>query len=167
VYDSLHKTHLIDNKPRLAVLKEIIEEAPKKVLVFSPLTNMIVMIKAWLDKEGVSSCLINGETPMNERTELLRQFQADGGPRVLVAHPGPVARGLDLTSAATIVWFTPTDRTEDYIQANQRINGPTQNKHRHIIQLAATAVEREVYARLDKNESLQGAMLRLVEEARF
>jgi SNF2 family DNA or RNA helicase len=183
VYDSLHKTHLIDNKPRLAVLKEIIEAAPKKVIVFSPLTNMIVMIKAWLDNgmrdtgyrgppifetrlsSGVGmGCLINGETPMNERTELLRQFQADGGPRVLVAHPGPIARGLDLTSAATIVWFTPTDRTEDYIQANQRINGPAQNQHRHIIQLAATAVEREVFKRLDRNEALQGAMLKLVEQ---
>lgn len=164
VYDEHHKTHFVDNKPRLAVLKEIIEAAPKKVIVFSPLTNMITMINKWLGEEGVATCLINGETPMNERNELLQQFQGTGGPRVLVAHPGPIARGLDLTSAATIVWFTPTDRTEDYIQANQRINGPAQNQHRHIIQLAATAVEREVYKRLDNNESLQGAMLKLIEQ---
>jgi hypothetical protein len=163
VYDSDHKSHPVDNAPRLRVLMEIIEAAPKKVIVFSPLTNMIVMIKTFLDKRGVPNCLINGETSMAARNDLLRAFQEPGGPRVLVAHPGPIARGLDLTSAATIVWFTPTDRTEDYMQANQRINGPAQNQHRHIIQLAAVPAEREVYRRLDANESLQGAMLKLVE----
>ncbi len=164
VYDSDHTSHRVDSSPRLSVLREIIEEAPKKVIVFSPLTNMIVMIKAFLDKEKVPCALINGETPMKERTALLQEFQSLTGARVLVAHPGPIARGLDLTSAATIVWFTPTDRTEAYIQANQRINGPAQNQHRHIIQLAATAAEREVYRRLDANEGLQGAMLKLAEK---
>ncbi len=164
VYDSDHNSHRVDSFPRLSVLREIIEEAPKKILVFSPLTNMIVMIKEYLDREKVPCALINGETPMKERTALLQEFQSPTGARVLVAHPGPIARGLDLTSAATIIWFTPTDRTEDYIQANQRINGPAQNQHRHIIQLAATSAEREVYRRLDANEGLQGAMLKLVEK---
>lgn len=166
VYDEQHKSHSVDASPRLKVLHEILMEAPKKVLIFSPLTNMIKMIYEWLQKQGFSACLINGETPPKERNQLLSGFQALDGPRVLVAHPGPIARGLDLTSAATIVWFTPTDRTEDYIQANQRINGPQQNRHRHIIQLSATAAEREVYRRLDNNESLQGALLKLVENER-
>jgi SNF2 family DNA or RNA helicase len=168
VYDEAHRSHGVDAGPRLAVLKEILEEAPKKVLIFSPLTNIIKMVHEWLAKQGIEACLINGETSAKERNVLLSDFQKpdSSGSRVLIAHPGPIARGLDLTAAATIVWFTPTDRTEDYIQANQRINGPTQNRHRHIIQLSATPAEREVYRRLDNNESLQGALLKLVENER-
>ncbi|MCI0562696.1 MAG: hypothetical protein MN733_29805, partial [Nitrososphaera sp.] len=77
--------------------------------------------------------------------------------------PGPIARGLDLTTASTIIWYAPIDRTEQYIQANQRINGPAQKNVRRIYRMSGSSIEDEIYARLENNEALQGAILKLKE----
>ena len=163
VYDGKQAVHLIDSKPRIEVLKDIIREAPRKVIVFAPLTSVLHLLQQEIAKE-FTCMLVNGEVPNKEADARIMQFQEGKDPKVLIAHPGPIARGLDLTAAATIVWFAPTDKTEDYIQANQRINGPRQTHKRAIIQIAASSIEREIYKRLDNNESLQGVMLKMVEE---
>lgn len=162
LYDDHHETTRLDAAPRLATLKEVLEEAPKKVIVFAPLTNVLNMLKGELEAYGV--ILVNGEVSSTERTKRLAEFQNDPAKRVLVAHPGPIARGLDLTAAATVVWYAPTDKTEDYIQANQRINGAHQTHLRTVVHIVSTPVETEIFRRLEANESLQGAMLKLAED---
>lgn len=159
VYDHDHNVHLIDNASRIAVLKECVEEAPRKVIIFAPLTSVLHMLHKHFPKGAV----LNGETSTKESDEILRQFQNGDGINPLIAHPGPIARGLDLTAAATIIWYAPTDKTEDYIQANERINGPAQKFKRTVVQIAATAIEREIYKRLEANETMQGLVLKLAE----
>lgn len=159
IYDHEHHAHMIDNGPRIAVLKECVEEAPRKVIIFAPLTSVLHM----LHKHFPKSAVLNGETSSRESDEILRRFQTTDEINPLIAHPGPIARGLDLTAAATIIWYAPTDKTEDYIQANERINGPAQKFKRTIVQIAATAIEREIYKRLEANETMQGVVLKLAE----
>jgi hypothetical protein len=71
---------------------------------------------------------------------------------------------IDLSAANTIVWYGPTDRVEDYQQANQRIAGPRQRRGMLIVRLASTSIERTIYQRLDNKQSLQGIILDLVKE---
>ena len=163
VYDEHHQPHVIDAKPRIDVMMEIIESAPRKVIVFAPLTAVLHLLYREISKRH-ACVLVNGEVSSTEADHRIRRFQDDKEHKVLIAHPGPIARGLDLTAAATIIWYAPTDRTEDYIQANQRINGPAQTHKRAIVQIAGSPIEREIYKRLDSNESLQGLMLQLVED---
>lgn len=160
-YDDKHEAHHIDWKPRLKVLKEVISEAPKKVIVFAPFTSVVARIAS---EFGHSAIVVDGNVTGKARDDALSKFNDDPSVRVLVAHPGPVARGLDLTCAATVIWFAPTDRTEDYIQANQRINGPSQTHKMTIVQLSGTATEREIYKRLEGQMALQGAILQLIKE---
>jgi len=162
IYNSDHDVHLIDAKPRFEVLREVMEEAPRKIIVFAPLTSVITLLYKELSKT-YTCVMVNGEVPSKEADQRIADFQ-EGVPRVLIAHPGPIARGLDLTAAATIIWFAPTDKTEDYIQANQRINGPRQTHKRTIVQIAASPIEREIYKRLESNETMQGLVLKLAEE---
>ncbi len=162
VYDDDHVAHYLDCKPRIKVMMEVIEEAPKKVIIFAPLTSVVNMISSSI--ASIPHVIIDGRVKGEERNQRLMAFQGEGGPKVLVAHPGPIARGLDLTCAATVIWFGPTDNTEDYIQANQRINGPKQTHKMTIVHIAATLIEREIYRRLEANQSLQGAILKLIEE---
>jgi len=75
-----------------------------------------------------------------------------------------MAHGLTLTAASCIIWFAPTDRTELYLQANKRIDRPGQTKTNIVIQLAATKIEREIFRRLEANESMQGLVLQLAKE---
>lgn len=163
LYDAERGVHELDCSDRLAVLREVIEEATKKVIVFAPLTSVLDMLKVKLVKDF--SCeIINGAVSDKKRAEIFRAFQQDEHPRVLLADPGTMAHGLTLVAATTVVWYAPTDRTEYYLQANKRIHRPGQVHNTSVVQIASSPVEREIYRRLEANEALQGSILKLTED---
>lgn len=164
VYDSDHKAHDLNPAPRISVLEEVIEQATRKIIVFAPLTSVLNLLKSKLS--NVSTAIVNGSVSQKDRSEIFRAFQEDEHPRVLLADPATMAHGLTLVAATTIVWYAPTDKTELYLQANARINRPGQTQNTQIVQLASTSVEREIYRRLEANESLQGLILKLVEDGK-
>jgi SNF2 family DNA or RNA helicase len=166
VYDEAHKAHYVDARPRLEALKETIEEAGGKVLVFAPLTSVVELLHSELMKAKISCAMVTGAVSGKARNEIFRDFTDNDDPRIIVADPGTVAHGLDLSAANTIVWYGPTDRVEDYVQANQRISGPKQSRGMLIVRLAATQIERTIFARLDAKQNLQGVILDLVKERR-
>lgn len=153
----------LDCTPRLAALKEVMEQCNEKIIVFAPLTSVCNMLISVLSKDYTVE-LVNGEVSQKARNEIFRAFQQDVQPRVLVADPGTMAHGLTLTAASTIVWYAPTDKTELYLQANKRIDRPGQVHSTSIVQLAATPIEREIYRRLEANESMQGLVLQLARD---
>lgn len=160
VYDSEHREHRIDCLPRLKVLREIIEEAGSKVIVFAPFISVVNMVNESL-KEFSRSVII-GDTKPKERAVIIRNFQQERDPHVLIAHPETISHGQTLTAAATTVWYGPTDKTDVYIQANKRMHRPGQTRPCAVVNLASTAVERETYRRLASNESMQGVLLDMV-----
>jgi len=164
VYDEEHFAHLLDARPRLAVLEEVIYECPHKWIVFAPLTSVLKLISSHLTALKLSHTTIDGNVVGEERDKRLKAFMGEGGPRGLVAHPGPIARGLDFTQASTVIWYAPTDIPEDYTQANERINGPAQKHLRTVVHIGATLPEWEIYRRLKDKQSLQGAILKLLEK---
>jgi SNF2 family DNA or RNA helicase len=169
IYDEHHKVHLVDAKPRLAELKEILLQAPSKCLIFAPLTSVIHLLYAELQggimKKGDYSCaIVNGETSPKERNRIFEAFQksSDSEPRLLIADPGTMAHGLDLWQAQTIIWYGNTDKTELYLQANRRAHRPGQKYPVTVVQIVSNPLEREIYKRLESNTSLQGALLDMV-----
>lgn len=166
IYDEKHEAHLINCWPRLAAVRDIVEEAGAKVLVFAPFVSVVNMLHKDLTKHYTCG-LITGTTPVKDRIEILKNFQDGKDPRVLVAHPETISHGLTLTAAATIVWYAPVDKTDVYIQACKRIHRPGQSRTCVVVNLSATAVERETYRRLLTNERMQGVLLKLVEEQRL
>lgn len=153
----------LDCSPRLAALREVMQECSQKIIIFAPLTSVINMLESELKKD-YSVAVINGEVSVRNRNEIFRAFQQDENPRVLIADPGTMAHGLSLVAASAIVWFAPTDKTELYLQANKRIDRPGQVHNTTIVQLAATPLEREIYRRLEANESMMGLVLQLARE---
>lgn len=157
-------TYRLDCAPRIAVLREVMTECARKIIVFAPLTGVIDLLYEELSKEY--SCAIvrgqsgGGPTP-KERSEIFRAFEQDENPRVLIAHPRTMAHGLSLVAADTIIWYAPHDSTELYLQACKRIARPGQTRPTVIVHLAATKIEREVYHRLASNQSLQGLVLQM------
>jgi SNF2 family DNA or RNA helicase len=164
VYGPDHEVHKVDAAPRLAALREVLEECHEKVIIFAPLTSVVNLINKEL-KEFTRE-VINGEVPHKARSQIFRAFQEDENPRILIADPGTMAHGLTLTAASTIVWYCPIDKTEIYLQANKRIDRPGQTKSTTIVQLASTATEREIFRRLEHNETMQGVILKMVREER-
>jgi len=162
LYDSDHKAHRVDASPRLTVLREVIEEAARKVIIFAPLTSVVHMLYESLTE--YSRAMINGEVAPKVRDEIFRRFQTEPDPQILIADPGTMSHGLDLFAASVVCWYGATDKTELYLQANRRIDRPGQQVPTTIVQLAATATEREIFRRAATNTSMQGAILDLVRQ---
>lgn len=162
VYDGEHKAHDLNPANRVSVLEEVLDQSTHKTIIFAPLTSVINMLKTKLSKRSVA--VVNGQVGRKERDEIFRAFQEDEHPRIIVADPGTMAHGLTLTKATTVVWYAPTDKTELYLQANARINRPGQVHQTTVVQISACSIEREIYRRLEANESLQGVVLKMVEE---
>jgi SNF2 family DNA or RNA helicase len=158
VYSADKEIHHIDAAPRVKALREVIEQCREKIIVFAPFTSVVKMLYKEL-KPNYSVKVVNGETSAKERNETFSAFQDTEHPRIIVADPGTMAHGLTLVAATAIIWFGPTDRVETWLQANKRIDRPGQTKATTIVQLAATPVEREIYKRLESNQSMQGLLL--------
>ena len=142
------------------MLQSLVAGIPGKIIVFAPLTSVLRLLQTSL---GETCTLIDNSLSKQKKLKLLREWQTDPGRRVLLSHPGPVARGIDLSMANTIIWYAPIDRTEYFIQANERINGINQNKSRYIIRMYGCDIERKIYERLEDNQTLQGLILQLKE----
>lgn len=161
IYDADHVSHTIDAKPRIDELKTMLEQAPSKVLIFVPLTNIVNMLYRDLKKHWTCE-IVNGDTSQKDRSRIFQAFQERPDPRILIADPGTASHGLDLFAAQTVVWFGPTDKTELYLQANRRAHRPGQKHPVTIVQLVSNKLEAEIFRRLETNERLQGALLDMV-----
>lgn len=152
---------VINPGPRISALKEVIEQAGEKIIVFAPLTSVLHMLHKELSVQWTCE-IVNGEVSHGSRSKIFGAFQQDADPRILIADPATMAHGLTLTAATVIVWYAPTS-TELYLQANKRIHRPGQSRACTIVQIASTPIEREIYRRLEANETLQGVMLKMIE----
>lgn len=150
-------------KPRVDLVREIIEESEGKVIVFVPLTGALEMLKSALETD-YSVAVVHGGTPRAERDQVFGDFQKQPHPRVLVANPATMSHGLTLTAASTIIWYAPVNSAETYQQACARIVRPGQKRNTLIANIESTPVERRVYARLQSREKMQGVLLDLMKK---
>ncbi|MCP4088698.1 MAG: SWF/SNF helicase family protein [Gammaproteobacteria bacterium] len=148
---------------KLAELDQILIEAGTKLIIFVPFKHSITVLTEWIESKhsNHSYGVVNGDVSRNQRDEIFKSFQ-DGTLDVIIAHPKAMAHGLTLTAANTITWWGPIDDYEVYEQANGRITRPGQKRKQYIKHLICSPVEKAVYARLKKKESMQGILLDLI-----
>lgn len=158
---------ILPSPERISAVKEIVEEADGKVIVYVPLTGGLNLIAEELKSAGYEVGIVHGETPKSERDRIFGEFQgSDGGMQVLVAHPKCMAHGLTLTRANVIIWYIPTVDFSVYEQACGRIVRQGQVRHQHIIHLEGSPIERRIYGKLESKGEMQGVLLDLIQEDR-
>lgn len=140
-----------DASSRLTTVKEVIDEASHKVLVFVPYTHTIKQVRDYLVKQGITVEVINGEVPVTKRAEIVKRFQEEELPRVLILQPQAASHGLTLTAADTIVWYAPVASVETYLQANARIDRPGQKNAMTVVHINGSSIETRLYALLRSN----------------
>jgi len=151
VYSDEGEVLEFDVSNRLNVVLEVIEESSHKVLVFVPFTHTIELLEAFLTKHNISCGVINGKVPVNRRSDLVKQFQEQQDPHVLIIQPQAASHGLTLTEANTIIWYAPVTSVETYLQANARIDRPGQKNPMTIVHIEGSEVERRLYKMLQGN----------------
>jgi SNF2 family DNA or RNA helicase len=148
VYTDTKNVIEFDASSRLNILLEVIEEASHKVLVFVPFTHALNLIQDFLNKNKVTSEIINGSVSVSKRTDIFKRFQEQEEPRVLLIQPQAAAHGVTLTAANVIVWYAPVTSIETYLQANARIDRPGQRNPMTIVHLEGSPVETKLYGML-------------------
>ncbi len=154
---------VLPSRPRVNVVREIIDEAEGKVIVFVPYTAALVMLAEQL-KDEYAVEMIYGDISKTKRNQIFSEFQRGATPRVLVADARTMSHGLTLTRANTIVWYGPTMSNDTWNQANARIVRPGQKLTTLIVRMESTPVERAVYERLQKRTSVQGVLLDMMRD---
>jgi SNF2 family DNA or RNA helicase len=153
VYTNTGEVLEFDVSHRLKVVQEVIEESSHKVLVFIPFTHTIELLQKHLNKHNISCDVINGSVSVNQRADIVRRFQEQPEPKVLLIQPKAAAHGLTLTAANTIIWYAPCTSVETYLQANARIDRPGQVNNMTIVHITGSPIEARMYKMLQGNIS--------------
>ena len=153
----------VDCSPRVNAVKEVIEEAGEKVIVFVPLTGTLKMLERELSKRW-SVAVVNGSVSSSARNKIFHDFQEHKDPRVLIAHPATMAHGLTLTSASTVIWYGPITSNEQYVQANGRVERIGKRHVSNVVHIEGTELEAKMYSRLANKQKLQGLLLDLIQQ---
>jgi SNF2 family DNA or RNA helicase len=148
VYADKREVVEFDVSTRLNTLLEVIEETANKVLVFVPFLHTIEVVQKFLVKHHVSTEVINGAVSANERTRIINQFQSLVDPKVLIIQPQSASHGVTLTSADTVVFWSPVTSVETYMQCVARIDRVGQKNKMTVVHLQGSEAERKVYAML-------------------
>lgn len=163
VYTTKRAVVSLDNDERVDSLREVLQEADGKAIVFVEYIHAARALHAALGT-SFSTALVTGETTLSERNQIFHDFQETPDPKVLIAHPRCMSHGLTLTAASTAIWFIPSTSNETYEQANGRITRPGQKSKTLVVHLCGSAVERKLYGRLQSKAKVQGALLEMFEE---
>lgn len=162
-YDDDGSNVEIDCAPRVNLVRELIEEAGEKVIIFVPLTGTLHMLERELSKRWTVG-VVNGEVSSSKRNVIFNDFQSARDPHVLIAHPATMAHGLTLTAASTVIWYGPVTSNEQYVQANGRIERIGKRHVSNVIHIEATDLEHRMYERLQNKQKLQGLLLDLIQQ---
>ena len=157
VLDDEQEPVMLDAKPRMELVRELIEEAEHGVIVFVPFRAVIDALSDYLGKAGIEHVIVHGGIGGKERQRRFEAFRA-GEPRVLLAHPKTTSHGLSFTNASVTVWYGPITSVETYQQANQRMARPGQRHKMTIYHVSADGLETSLFKRLRKGEETQEAL---------
>ena len=164
VYSNSGNVLQFDVANRLKVVKEVIDEATAKVLIFVPFKHTINMLYEYLNNAGITAECITGSVTLNKRTKLFQDFQTMPEPRVLIIQPQAAAHGITLTAANTVIWYSPITSTETYLQANARIDRKGQKNAMTVVNIEGSAVERRLYKLLSGRLEAHVKLLDLYQE---
>jgi len=168
-YSDSGEVVVFDSSSRMAALKEVIDEASHKVIVFVPYKHSIHIINEELTKSGYACEIINGDVSVNKRTEIFAKFQTEENPRVLIIQPQAASHGVTLTAANVVVYWSPVMSVETYLQCNARPHRAGQRNPVTIIHLQGSPAERRMYdmleAKIDVHSRVIDLYKNLLEEA--
>jgi len=109
------------------------------------------LLRDFLLSNKISCDVISGKVSVNKRNKVIKDFQENEKPRVLIIQPQAASHGLTLTAANTVIWYAPVTSVETYLQANARIDRPGQHNPMTIVHIRGSEVETRLYKMLRSN----------------
>jgi SNF2 family DNA or RNA helicase len=169
VYSDSGEVIAFDSSSRIEALKEVIEEASHKVIVFVPYRHAIQIVHEELTQSGHTVEIISGDVSVGRRTDIFNRFQTEPDPKVLVIQPQAASHGVTLHAANVVIYWSPVMSVETYLQANARVHRAGQRNPCTVVHLQGSPVERQMYKMLQSKVDIHTRVVDLykniIEEA--
>ncbi len=143
------------------IVKEVCIDRGEKLLIWSSYINSLEQIESRIHTLGLSVSRIDGSVPSEERTEIVRCFQEEKSPQVIVANPSAAGAGLTLHAASHAVYMSYPSQAAHFLQSIDRIHRRGQRATEtvfHLLVFDKTIEEKEV-SRLFRKETTQADLL--------
>ena len=162
-----HPALFMDNyqgtSAKMDLLLELVEESLEsdhRLLIFSQFTSMLKMIAQNFDDRGWSYFYLDGDTPVNERLQLVSRFNQGERSAFLISLKAG-GTGLNLTGADTVIlydlWWNPAVES----QAADRAHRIGQKKVVQVMRLITQGtIEEKIYALQRKKQDLVDQVIR-------
>src|SRR5690606_8744326 len=136
------------------LLEDLLSHQERKVIVFCRFVPEIRAILAACEKVGIQAGGLDGEA--RDRGELVRRFQEEPEPRVMVIQIQTGGLGITLHRADTAVFYSTGWSLADYEQAKARIQraGQTAEKVQYFHLIAKDTVDERIMKALDQKRDL-------------
>ena len=146
-----------DTNPRLSALATALDGVTGQCIIFAKYIKDIEAIEDLLAKRGLTFGTYVGATDEDERERIKRDFQA-GKLDVFLANKA-AAKGLTLTAAETVVFYSNLFSADLRKQMEDRAHRIGQNKHvRYIDILARDTVDQHILAVLRRKKTLSATV---------
>jgi len=168
VYSENSEVVVFDSAPRLKVLREVIEETDRKVIIFAMFRSCIDTIVSDLEKHGIKTAQIHGDVSAGRRGTIISDFQSGEDVRALVMQPQATAHGITLTAADTVIFYGPLMSVEMYIQCISRADrkGQTSTSVR-VIHIQSSPIEQKRFKSLATGVTDHALLTELFEELKI
>lgn len=152
-----------EGSSKLDQCMEIIEEATNgghKILLFSGYTSMFPIIEKELQQLGIRYSKLTGSTKVEERIELVNEFNQNPDVKVFLISLKAGGTGLNLTGADMVIHYDPWWNLSTENQATDRAYRIGQKNNVQVYKLITkNSIEEKIYELQQKKEALVDNML--------
>lgn len=143
---------------KLEQCMEIVEEATKgghKILLFSSYTSMLEIIEEKLNKKHIKYFKLTGSTKVDERINLVDEFNSNDDIKVFLISLKAGGTGLNLTGADMVIHYDPWWNISTENQATDRAYRIGQKNNVQVYKLITkNSIEEKIYELQRKKETL-------------
>ncbi|ROT35462.1 SNF2 family domain-containing protein [Sodiomyces alkalinus F11] len=141
------------------------EQNGDRVLVFSKFAKVIEILREVLFSDGVKHCVLYGATSVDERQNLINEFNENKDITAFLLTTGAGGTGINLTSANKVIIFDQSDNPQDDIQAENRAHRLGQKREVEVIRLLTShTIEELIYKACTKKVELANKVTGATEE---
>lgn len=134
-------------------------EGEHKLLLFSQFTSMLALLEQELTAKGIPYYKITGETPKEQRMELVRRFNQDSTPVFLISLKAG-GTGLNLTGADIVIHYDPWWNLAVQNQATDRAHRIGQTKVVSVYKLIVkNSIEERILRMQEEKKNLADEIL--------
>lgn len=142
---------------KFMALDDIIENSissDHRILLFSQFTSVLKNISAHLDKKKIDHMYFDGQTKMEERSRMVKEFN-DGRGKVFLISLKAGGTGINLTGADIVIHFDPWWNPAVEEQASDRAHRIGQKKTVEVIKLITRGtIEEKIYEIQEKKKKI-------------